>query len=105
MKSYKQFVSEAINIAGDFTGNLYVNSSEEQQQVGEEYVADVVWNGSLYRLELITKNGIPSTRELGEQLQSDYPGAVVHQIYPVLEKNFNIKNAKRYHPSKLEWID
>jgi hypothetical protein len=105
MKSYKQFISESINIAGDFTGNLYVNSQPEQQQVGEEYVADVVWNGSLYRLEMITKNGIPSTRELGEQLQSDYPGAVVHQIYPVLEKNFNIKNAKRYHPSKLEWID
>ncbi len=37
--------------------------------------------------------------------QSDYPGAVVHQIYPVIEKNLNIKNAKRYHPSKLEWID
>jgi len=29
----------------------------------------------------------------------------VHQIYPIQEKNFNIKNAKRYHPSKLEWID
>jgi hypothetical protein len=105
MKSYKQFISESINIAGDFTGNLYVNSQPEQQQVGEEYVADVMWNGSLYRLEMITKNGIPSTRELGEQLQSNYPGAVVHQIYPVLEKNLNIKNAQRYHPSKLEWID
>jgi len=105
MKSYKQFISESINIAGDFTGNLYVNSQPEQQQVGEEYVADVMWNGSLYRLEMVTKNGIPSTRELGEQLQSNYPGAVVHQIYPVLEKNLNIKNAQRYHPSKLEWID
>ena len=105
MKSYKQFISESINIAGDFTGNLYVNSQPEQQQVGEEYVADVMWNGSLYRLEMITKNGIPYTREFGEQLQSNYPGAVVHQIYPVLEKNLNIKNAQRYHPSKLEWID
>jgi hypothetical protein len=56
-------------------------------------------------LELVTKTGIPSTRELGEQLQLDYPGAVVHQIYPVMEKNFNIKNVQRYHPSKLEWID
>jgi hypothetical protein len=54
---------------------------------------------------MIAKNGIPSTRELGEQLQTEYPGAVVHQIYPVVEKNLNIKNAKRYHPSKLEWID
>ncbi len=106
MKSYRQFISESVNIAGDFTGNLYINSQAEQpQQVGEEYVADVMWNGSFYRLELVTKTGIPSTRELGEQLQSDYPGAVVHQIYPVTEKNLNIKNAQRYHPSKLEWID
>jgi len=104
MKSYKQFISESVNIAGDFTGNLYINSQPEPQQVGEEYVADVMWNGSLHRLELITRNGIPSKRELGEQLQSDYPGAVVHQIYPVIEKNLNIKNSQRYHPSKLEWI-
>jgi len=105
MKSFKQFISESVNIAGDFTGNLYINSSPEPQQVGEEYVADVMWNGSLYRLELVTKTGIPSVRDLGEQLQSDYPGDVVHQIYPVTEKNLNIKNAQRYHPSKLEWID
>ena len=106
MKSFRQFISESVNIAGDFTGNLYINSQPEQpQQVGEEYVADVMWQGSLYRLELITKTGIPSPRELGEQLQSNYPGAVVHQIYPVIEKNLNIKNAQRYHPSKLEWID
>ena len=105
MKSFKQFISESVNIAGDFTGNLYINSQPESQQIGEEYVADVMWNGSLHRLELVTKNGIPSTRDLGEQLQSEYPGAVVHQIYPVSEKNLNIKNAKRYNPSKLEWID
>ena len=106
MKSFKQFISESVNIAGDFTGNLYINSQPEQaQQVGEEYSADVMWQGSLYRLELVSKNGIPSARELGEQLQSTYPGAVVHQIYPMMEKNLNIKDAKRYHPSKLEWID
>ena len=105
MKSFEQFITEAVNIAGDFTGNLYINSSPEPQQVGEEYVADVMWNGNLYRLEMITKNGLPSKKELGEQLQANYPGAVVHQIYPITEKNLNIKNAKRYHPSKLEWID
>ena len=106
MKSYKQFISESVNISGDFNGNLYINSNQpEQQQVGEEYVADVLWNGSLYRLDLITKNGIPSKQELGEQLQKDYPGVIVHNIYPTEEKNFNIKNARRYHPSKLEWID
>ena len=105
MKSFEQFITEAVNIAGDFTGNLYINSSPEPQQVGEEYAADIMWNGNLYRLELVTKTGIPSVRDLGEQLQSNYPGAVVHQIYPVTEKNLNIKNAQRYHPSKLEWID
>jgi len=105
MKSYKQFISESVNISGDFNGNLYINSQPEQQQVGEEYVADVIWNGSLYRMELTTHNGIPSKRDLGEQLQSDYPGAVVQQVYPAEQKNLNIRNAKRYHPSKLEWID
>jgi len=106
MKSFKQFISESVNIAGDFTGNLYINSQSEQpQQVGEEYIADVLWQGSLYRMELMTKNGIPSKRDLGEQLQSNYPWAVVQQIYPTEEKNLNIRNARRYHPSKLEWID
>lgn len=106
MKSFKQFISESVNISGDFNGNLYINSNQpEQHQVGEEYVADVLWNGSLYRLDLITKNGIPSKQELGEQLQKDYPGVIVHNIYPIEEKNFNLKNARRYHPGKLEWID
>jgi hypothetical protein len=104
MKSYKQFISESINISGDFTGNLYINSQPEIQQVGEEYVADIMWNGSLYRMELSTKNGIPSKRSLGEQLQTQYPGAVVQQIYPVTENTLDIKNTQRYHPSKLEWI-
>jgi len=102
MKSFKQFLSESINISGDFNGNLYINSQPESQQMGEEYVADVMWNGSLHRLELITKSGIPSKQELGEQLQRQYPGAI---IYPAEQKNFNIKNVQRYHPSKLEWID
>jgi hypothetical protein len=106
MKSFKQFLSESVTIAGDFNGNLYINSSEPQaQQVGEEYVADVMWNGNLYRLEMVTKSGIPTKQELGEQIQREYPGAIVHNIYPVEEKNFNIKNSQRYHPSKLEWID
>jgi len=106
MKSFKQFLSESVNVSGDFNGNIYINSTQpEQQSVGEEYVADVMWMGNLYRMELVTDNGIPSKQDLGEQLQGEYPGAVVHQIYPVLEKNINIKNTKRYHPSKLEWID
>lgn len=106
MKSFKQFISESVNISGDFTGNLYINSPQpEQQSVGEGYIADVLWNGSLYRMELTSKTGIPSKQSLSEELQAEYPGAVVHQIYPIAEKNCNIKKASRYHPSKLEWID
>lgn len=105
MKSYKKFISESVNISGDFNGNLYINSLPEEQKIGEEYVADVVWNGSIYRLQIVSETGIPSKRDLGEQLQSDYPGAVVHQIYPLIEKSNKIKDSKRYHPGKLEWID
>ena len=106
MKSFKQFITETIQISGDFNGNLYINSNQPQQhQVGEEYSADVLWNGNLYRMKLTTESGIPSKQELGEQLQGEYPGAVVQQIYPIEEKNTNIKKVKRYHPSKLEWID
>jgi hypothetical protein len=105
MKSYKQFISESVNISGDFNGNLYINSEPEQQQVGEEYVADVLWKGNLYRMELTTESGIPSNRDLSEQLQGEYPGAVVQQVYPKTERNINVKDIKRYHPSKLEWID
>jgi hypothetical protein len=102
MKSFKQFLSESVNISGDFNGNLYINSQDQQQQpeqVGESYAADIVWMGSIYRLEMVTKNGMPSKQQLGEQLQKEYP------IYPIEEKNFSIQKAKRYHPSKLEWID
>ena len=106
MKSFKQFLNESVNISGDFNGNLYINSQQEEpQQVGESYVADVMWMGSLYRMQLVTKSGLPSKQDLGEQLQREYPGAIVHNIYPAEEKNPNIKNIQRYHPSKLEWID
>ena len=107
MKSFKQFMSESVNISGDFNGNLYINSQDQQPQeeVGENYVADITWQNSIYRIEMVTKTGIPSKLELAEKLQSEYPGAMVHNIYPAEEKNFNIKNARRYHPSKLEWID
>lgn len=106
MKSFKQFMSESVNISGDFNGNLYINSQPEKpQQVGESYVADVMWQGSIYRLELVTKSGLPTKQELGEQLQGDYPGAVVHQIYPTQQTNVNIKSAKRYQPERLSWSD
>jgi len=105
MKSFKQFMSESVNISGDFNGNLYVNSQPEKpQQVGENYVADVTWMGSIYRLEMVSKNGIPTKQELGEQLQKDYPGAMVQNIYPGASPS-KIKSSKRYQPERLNWSD
>lgn len=104
MKSFKQFLSESINIAGDFNGNLYVGGSETQTEpVGESFFADVVWEGKIYRLEvegkMMTKN------ELAEQLQSEYPGAIVHNIYPSTTGSLKIKSAQRYQPERLSWSE
>lgn len=98
---YDHDLSESVNISGDFNGNLYINSQPEQQ-VEESYVADILWEGNLYRLEL--KGRMPSKDKLAESLQSTYPGALVQQIYPIVESELNIKSAKRYHPAKLDWV-
>lgn len=105
MKSYKQFISESINISGNASiGTIIVGGQSVPQQVGEEFSADFVWQGSIYRVEMVSENGIPSKGELAEQLQGEYPGAVVHNIYPASPKNTNITKVNRYHPAKLEWI-
>lgn len=109
MKSYRQFISEAVNIAGDFNGNLYINDSEsvKEEEIGEEYFADVVWMGSIYRMKLEQKKSLrlPTTQELAEQLQSEYPGAIVQRVYPVeVKPTVKIADVKRYHPGKLEWV-
>ena len=46
MKSFKQFLSESINVAGDFNGNIYMSGSEAQE-TSESFFADVVWEGKL----------------------------------------------------------
>ena len=98
-------VNESISISGNVNGNIYVNSQEQQHDVGESYTADVMWQGSLYRVEMRSNGGIPSKRDIGEELQADYPGAIVQNVYPSQKSNINIKGAKRYHPSKLDWVD
>ena len=104
MKSFLQFLSESINIAGDFNGNLYVNSSEPQSQpVGESFLADVVWQGRLYRMEVEGK--MVSKNELAEQLQGEYPGAIVHNIYPTTSNSLKVKTAQRYRPESLTWSE
>ena len=97
---------ENINVSGDFNGNLYISGSQQpQQQVGESYTADVMWRGNLYRMDL-TSISAPTRESLGEEIQSEYPGAVVHNIYPANVNNNNtmrITGIKRYQPERLTW--
>jgi hypothetical protein len=82
MKSFKQFLSESITINGDFNGTLNVGSSQPEQ-AQESFFADVVWEGKIYRLEV--EGAMMSKNELAEHIQDEYPGAIVHNIYPGVE--------------------
>ena len=104
MKSFNQFISESINIAGDFNGTLNIGSQSTPQPVGEEFSVDFVWQGSIYRIDMISESGIPSKNALTTQLQTEYPGAIIHNIYPGQQRVENVTKVSRYHPSKLEWI-
>ena len=49
---------------------------------------------------------LPSRKELGEQLQDEYPGAVVQNVYPSLQKgSIKVTSAKHYNHGTLSWID
>ena len=101
MKSFQQFLSESITINGDFNGTLNVGGSQPEQ-AKESFFADVVWEGKLYRLEVEGK--MLSKNELAEQIQGEYPGAMVQSIYPGNSPSI-IKNSQRYQPEKLTWSD
>jgi hypothetical protein len=105
MKSFKQFLSENVNISGDFNGNLYINGSESQSEsVGESFFADVMWEGKIYRLEV--EGSMMDKNALAEELQDTYPGAIVHNIYPSQsQSSLRIKNSQRYQPERLTWTD
>jgi hypothetical protein len=104
MKSFKEFLSESVNISGDFNGNLYMNGSNSQPEpVGESFFADVVWEGKIYRMEV--EGSMMSKTKLAEELQSEYPGAIVHNIYPSTNQVSRVKNVQRYQPEKLTWSD
>lgn len=109
MKSFKKFLSESVNISGNASvGTIIFNSSDANPTpVGENFLADVLYNGSIHRLKLTTNTGIPTNQELAEHLQDEYPGAIVQTIYSVNSNNspYKITDSKRYHPAKLEWID
>jgi len=102
MKSFNQFLSESITINGDFNGTLNVGGSQPEQ-ASESFFADVVWEGKIYRMEI--EGSMPSKNELAENLQGEYPGAVVHQIYPATSSSLNIKSSQRYRPERLSWSD
>ena len=102
MKSFQQFLTESITINGDFNGTLNVGGSSPEQ-ASESYFADVVWEGKIYRMEI--EGSMPSKNELAENLQGEYPGAIVHQIYPGQVNTSRIKNAQRYQPERLSWSE
>ena len=99
-------ISENVNISGDFNGNLYIGTPQsEPQKVGESYTADIMWRGNLYRMDL-TSQTTPTRETLGEEIQSEYPGAVVHNIYPAnvnSNKTLRITGIQRYQPERLTW--
>jgi hypothetical protein len=105
MKSFQEFLQESVNIQNVET--LIVNDSDSNTQgVGEEFSADVMYQGSIHRISMVTENGIPSRNQLAEFLQDEYPGAIVQQIYvrENSDKSIKIKDDKRYHPAKLDWV-
>ena len=75
----------------------------QSEPVKESFFADIVWEGKIYRLEVEGK--MLSKNELAEQIQGEYPGAIVHNIYPFQENNSKIKNIQRYQPERLSWSD
>jgi hypothetical protein len=103
MKSFQEFLTESITINGDFNGTLNVGGSSQPEQAAESFFADVVWEGKIYRLEI--EGSMPSKNELAENLQGEYPGAVVHNIYPASQSSLNIKSSQRYRPERLSWSD
>ncbi len=96
MKTYKQFLNESINISGDFNGNLYVNDGGDEKSVSETYSADIIYDGQLFRIEVISENGhIPNHGDLTWALQDEYPGAMVQQIYPPHKPKVNIASSHK----------
>ena len=101
MKSFQQFLQESITINGDFNGTLNVGDSQQQQQE-ESFSADIVWEGKIYRLEV--DGPMMSKSKLAEHLLNEYPGAIIHNIYPGTQQSI-IKSSQRYRPERLDWSD
>ena len=100
MKSFQQFLQESITINGDFNGTLTYGGVPGQQQQEESFSADIVWEGKIYRLEV--DGPMMSKSELAEHLLNEYPGAIIHNIYPGSSQS-RIKSVQRYRPERLSW--
>ncbi len=103
MKSFQQFLQESITINGDFNGTLNVGGSSQTEQTQESFFADIVWEGKIYRLEI--EGSMMSKSELAENLLREYPGAIIHNIYPPTPSSLKIKSSQRYRPERLSWSD
>lgn len=108
MKSFKDFLSESINISGNASvGTIIVNGSSEQEDIeGEKFSAEVFWHGNLYTMIFeLDQKGLPTRWELSRRLQDEYPGAIVHNIYPDYSNptSLKIKEVKKFHPLKMQW--
>ena len=103
MKNFKQFLSESITINDDLNGTLTYGGSPASEQTQESFFADIVFEGKLYRLEIEGK--IMNKSDLTEHIQGEYPGAIVHNIYPDHIQPNKIKNSQRYQPERLTWGD
>ena len=78
-------------------------NSPQPVEAKESFLADVVWEGKIYRMEI--EGSIMSKNELAEHLQGEYPGAIVHNVYPISQGSITVKNAQRYRPERLSWSD
>ena len=78
-----------------------MNSLPQSETTTESFLADILWEGKLYRIEVEGK--MLNKNELAEQIQGEYPGAIVHNIYPITENSLKIKNSQRYRPERLSW--
>jgi hypothetical protein len=89
-------MTESVNIVGDFNGTLHVHSDGKTAElVGETYSADIIYNGELFRIEVISEEGIPNHGDLTWMLQEQYPGAMVQQIYPPQKPKVNITKSHK----------
>ena len=102
MKTFQQFLQESITINGDFNGTLTYGGVPGQEQKEESFSADIVWEGKIYRLEV--EGPMMSKSELAEHLLNEYPGAIIHNIYPGTQQSI-IKSSQRYRPERLDWSD